>query len=557
MEPDVMRLYSSSPPPMEDAEEEEEDDDQDDFGDFGAFSAVSASGGGFGEPDAPGHASFATSPPELLNGPPAAEEAGRREAKANGAAPAGHPPLVRRRDRSDVGRPVPGAAGDGVIANGFAASDVGPGRRSFLGDRAAGDADGGPEAEFADFAAFSDTGRRGDAAGRTASEREAPPLPATCHPDADFVPDRANGAMETDAETETRLGRPLSNEAPEDTSATGSAPSPPPLREENSTPADHGQPDEDEEFGDFGDSDGPRPDADGEGGASFADAGWSAFGEESEGESWAAFRSEAAAPAEAPLSRVEKLLEASFPRADGPLTAAEGRVASLQTLVEACQDDAGGVLSGGGAWRRLRDVHEAVGLGHQWGGSYCNKTLLGCLGIDTRNILFTGQKKQPLIVPVYAASLGMLEPTKEPAKPVSAAEMIASIAQAPAAPDGASCPSDVVVQEPLPPVRFDWSSSGLTNPLDGVDPELVELTTAKMEPGGGGGAGGRVVDAFARLMSTMDKTSTSTRRMRKEERLSSEAAEVICGLPDLSFMTAKVLMFPATLVPLASQATPD
>uniref|UniRef100_A0A3Q2XUP7 Uncharacterized protein n=1 Tax=Hippocampus comes TaxID=109280 RepID=A0A3Q2XUP7_HIPCM len=101
---------------------------------------------------------------------------------------------------------------------------------------------------------------------------------------------------------------------------------------------------------------------------------------------------------------------------------------------------------------------------------------------------------------------GMLEPTKEPAKPVSAAEMIASIAQAAAAaPDGATCPSDVVV-EPLPPVRFDWSSSG-------VDPELVELTTAKMEPGGGGGgaAGGRVVDAFARLMSTMDKTSTSTR----------------------------------------------
>lgn len=45
--------------------------------------------------------------------------------------------------------------------------------------------------------------------------------------------------------------------------------------------------------------------------------------------------------------------------------------------------------------------------------------------------------------------------------------------------------------------------------------------------------------------------------MRKDERLSSEAAEVICGLPDLSFMTAKVLMFPATLMPLASQATPD
>ncbi|XP_019745187.1 aftiphilin-like [Hippocampus comes] len=444
MEPDVMRLYSSSPPPMEDAEE---DDDQDDFGDFGAFSTASA-GDGFGEPDAPGHASFATSPPELLNGLPAAEE------------------------RVDV-----------------------------LGAPAGGGGDNG----------------------------------------------RAS-----DTETETSLGRPPSTEAPEDygdVSTTGSAQSPPPLREENATPADHSQlDDDDEEFGDFGDPppardrfgdlDGPRPDADGEGGASFADARWSAFGEESEGESWAAFRSEAAAPAEAPWSRVEKLLEASFPLRDGAPPAAEGRVASLKTLVEARQDDAGSALGGGGVWRQLRDIHEAVGLGHQWGGSYCNKTLLGCLGIDTRNIVRPPRRCKTVVCPQ-----GMLEPTKEPAKPVSAAEMIASIAQAAAAaPDGATCPSDVVVvQEPLPPVRFDWSSSGLTNPLDasggsfllnldffgpvddsgsscspaipGVDPELVELTTAKMEPGGGGGgaAGGRVVDAFARLMSTMDKTSTSTR----------------------------------------------
>lgn len=116
------------------------------------------------------------------------------------------------------------------------------------------------------------------------------------------------------------------------------------------------------------------------------------------------------------------LLEVSFPGADGPPPAAEERVASLKTLVEARQeddDDGGGgggrcapeksrvigggrlpdacrpssllcsALSGGGGgvWRRLRDIHEAVGLGHQWGGSYCNKTLLGCLGIDTRNIV--------------------------------------------------------------------------------------------------------------------------------------------------------------------------
>lgn len=42
-------------------------------------------------------------------------------------------------------------------------------------------------------------------------------------------------------------------------------------------------------------------------------------------------------------------------------------------------------------WARLRDVHEALGLRYQWGGSHCNKALLGCLGIDTRNIVSSGK----------------------------------------------------------------------------------------------------------------------------------------------------------------------
>ncbi|XP_034391378.1 aftiphilin a isoform X2 [Cyclopterus lumpus] len=367
-----------------------------------------------------------------------------------------------------------------------------------------------------------------------------------------------------------------------------------------------------------------------------ADAGWSAFGEQQQQvhdeeeeqekgeESWAAFSTDQSVtpPAEsreedewhegelpavsketirtdrqsASLSlRLEKLFQGSFPQTAAPPV--EDEVESLRVLVGPPEDQlhpgadeekkktttlpSNGCVRGG-VWLHLQDIHESVGLRYQWGGSYCNKALLCCLGIDTRNILFTGQKKQPVIVPMYAASLGMLEPTKEPVKPVSAAEMIASIAQAPpAAPETSSCPSDPV-QEALPPVQFDWSSSGLTNPLDasggssllnldffgpvedsgsssspsipGVDPELYELTTAKLDSGG---PGSRVADAFARLMSTMEKTSTSTRKPRKEENLSDEASKVIAGLPDLSFMQAKVLMFPATLTPLGCQATPD
>ncbi|XP_023991802.1 aftiphilin isoform X1 [Salvelinus sp. IW2-2015] len=360
-----------------------------------------------------------------------------------------------------------------------------------------------------------------------------------------------------------------------------------------------------------------------------ADAGWNAFDEpeqgQEEGDSWAAFGEKptttapletgedewqesepvAACPSSshqisrrdsqsaALCSRLEKLFQEMFPDAPAPQVGVE--VVPLKTLLEPParlqqeeHEMKSGVPDNGDVlWRQLLDIHEAFGLRHQWGGSHSNKTLLCSLGIDIRNILFTGQKKQPVIVPMYAASLGMLEPTKEPVKPISAAEMITSIAQqappvAPAEIISTSLPD--TAQEVLPPVQFDWSSSGLTNPLDasggssllnldffgpvedsgpssstsipGVDPELYELTTAKLEPSG---SGSRVADAFARLMSTMEKTSTSTRKPRKEENLSEEALKVIAGLPDLSFMQAKVLMFPTTLTPLgcSSDPTPD
>ncbi|XP_032804328.2 aftiphilin isoform X2 [Petromyzon marinus] len=205
-------------------------------------------------------------------------------------------------------------------------------------------------------------------------------------------------------------------------------------------------------------------------------------------------------------------------------------------------------------WAELVETDDAHGLRYQWGGSHTNKRLLSALGIDTRNILFTGQKKQPVIVPVYAAGLGMLEPTKGPMNPISAAEKIASIAQGSgtampgSAGSAGAAASGESVQEGVAAAQFDWSGSGLKNPLDGVDPELFELTTAKMESAS---TVSRVTDAIARLMSTADKTLTSARRPRREEKLSGEALSVMAALPDLSFMRAKVLMFPSTLTPTA------
>ncbi|XP_038250433.1 aftiphilin isoform X1 [Dermochelys coriacea] len=278
------------------------------------------------------------------------------------------------------------------------------------------------------------------------------------------------------------------------------------------------------------------------------------------------------------LSRLERTFEVCFPSI--PVLEIEEEIMSLNLFLEASnkQMRTGETLANSGelmeVWTELQDIHDSYGLRYQWGGSHSNKKLLCSLGIDTRNILFTGNKKQPVIVPMYAAGLGMLEPTKEPLKPISAAEKIASIGQTtPVSPEMSTCTSDQF-QESLPPVQFDWSSSGLTNPLDasggstllnldffgpvddssssstttmpGVDPELYELTTSKLETSN---ASSKVTDAFARLMSTVEKASTSTRKPKKEEHLSEEAAKVISSLPDLTFMHAKVLMFPATLTP--------
>ncbi|XP_054239867.1 aftiphilin isoform X4 [Indicator indicator] len=240
------------------------------------------------------------------------------------------------------------------------------------------------------------------------------------------------------------------------------------------------------------------------------------------------------------LSRLERIFEVCFPSI--PVFEIEEEISSLIDLLEAGEKqmtteetlaNTGELMD---VWTELQDIHDAYGLRYQWGGSHSNKKLLCSLGIDTRNILFTGNKKQPVIVPMYAAGL-----------------------------------------ESLPPVQFDWSSSGLTNPLDasggstllnldffgpvddssssstttipGVDPELYELTTSKLETSN---ASSKVTDAFARLMSTVEKASTSTRKPKKEEHLSEEAAKVISSLPDLTFMHAKVLMFPATLTPSTS-----
>uniref|UniRef100_A0A3B5ABD5 Aftiphilin clathrin-binding box domain-containing protein n=1 Tax=Stegastes partitus TaxID=144197 RepID=A0A3B5ABD5_9TELE len=320
--------------------------------------------------------------------------------------------------------------------------------------------------------------------------------------------------------------------------------------------------------------------------------------------------------------RVQQLLQASFPEVVVPVVEGEEELLGLSALLQTRhlpeREEAAPELSGA-LWIQQemlsphRDVHSAVGLQFQWGGSHTNRTLLRCLSVDTRNIVFIGTKKQPVTVPAFASGLGMLEPTKDSVAAVGSPGHTAVTAQAPPGRREIPDPSTHSVQEELPSSQLDWSSRGLsssqdgcsalnldyfgpeqegrsssssrsnspppgqhvslrssstlltrftinqfsvqmldfcpllcTPPCEGVDRELYQLTISKLETSD---TSSHLEDALNRLMSTTEKTSVSVRKPVQDGELSAEAGRMIAGLPDLSFMQAKVLMFPSILVP--------
>lgn len=139
MEPDVIRMYSSSPPPLEDGVAEDEEDE---FGDFGTFSGVSGSLSltEFETPTSFDQNQALTSPPELLS----------RLSKANGLV---SPVLL---DRTDVRKVSPE-----VLTNGFVQGSPSSPSSVHSPIKATSSEDTGsvpvcsPQDDFADFAAFS------------------------------------------------------------------------------------------------------------------------------------------------------------------------------------------------------------------------------------------------------------------------------------------------------------------------------------------------------------------------------------------------------------------
>ncbi|XP_034065853.1 uncharacterized protein LOC117542345 isoform X2 [Gymnodraco acuticeps] len=181
--------------------------------------------------------------------------------------------------------------------------------------------------------------------------------------------------------------------------------------------------------------------------------------------------------------RVQQLLVAHFPEVEVPAVESEEEVLSLGALLQAQhlpeseegeeeEEEKPALCPRSqwiwrGVWLPHQDLHDAVGLKFQWGGSYANRTLLRCLGVETRNIMFIGMKKQPVAVPAFASGLGMLEPTKDSVPAVSSPRHTAVITTqtTPLKPHGSPDHSTYSMQEALPPRQLSWSSS-----QDGTSP---------------------------------------------------------------------------------------
>ncbi|XP_053731072.1 aftiphilin isoform X1 [Synchiropus splendidus] len=280
--------------------------------------------------------------------------------------------------------------------------------------------------------------------------------------------------------------------------------------------------------------------------------------------------------------RVQNLVHNSFPEGDGE-EEEEQEVPSLGALLHLSgfeeEKEATPALSltssrvQRGCWWPHRELHTAVGLQFQWAGSHTNRSLLRCLGVDTKNIVFVGVKKQPVCVPAFASSLGMLEPTKDSSSgaavaserrhslnseqaeergdagvagegcgsvlsqdPLSSSLLVASSRGLSSSQDGC-CTLDL---DYFGPEEESGSSRGSNTPPPGVDPELYNLTVCRLEV-----SMKRLENALSDLMAASE--NTSVRRPDPEEELSPEASRTLSALPSLSFMKAAFLMFPCSL----------
>ncbi|XP_065168838.1 mucin-2 isoform X3 [Atheta coriaria] len=126
---------------------------------------------------------------------------------------------------------------------------------------------------------------------------------------------------------------------------------------------------------------------------------------------------------------------------------------------------------------QIKDVTDTHALRYQWGKSTVQQGLLKALNIDTRNILYA----HGMPMPKFAANLGMtpLEPVKSDILTPTQAPITPTIPSSDRSSSQATTSSVSQASQQngdIPAAQFDWSASGLANPLDSVSKEETKPT---------------------------------------------------------------------------------
>ncbi|XP_063844158.1 aftiphilin-like isoform X2 [Scylla paramamosain] len=281
------------------------------------------------------------------------------------------------------------------------------------------------------------------------------------------------------------------------------------------------------------------------------------------------------------LQKLESLVTKWIPRTP---EAFQEESCSVPLLHQAIESDAF-------VWRQLENLESSAALRLSWGSTQAHNFFLSSVNVDARNILF-GQKWSSS-VPLFAQTLsfspltpakstegsggsggvGLAGTTKE-LSPDTFATTTTKQGQHKknSLSDSSTISTDGSSEEQIPPAKFDWTSSGLTNPLEGpayssslfgldllltntkigkgaTNALLASLEQEFLSEGGDKGSGGRaakspptpsplVQQILGRGMSKVPCPATPLQSLAPEVR------QVVTQLPNLSFMRSRVLMFP-------------
>lgn len=169
-------------------------------------------------------------------------------------------------------------------------------------------------------------------------------------------------------------------------------------------------------------------------------------------------------------------------------------------------------------WKKLESIETTPALSMHWKNSSLFQNYLKTINIIQQNLVSSRSSNAPL----FASTLGILEPTKLYGDGVS---------------DSKDCGNTSV--NDIPKVEFDWANSVLMDPLDACKKEKELLES--LEPSLSDPQKSLSLDSF---MASVASNNVTLIKNHAGLSVTPHLKVILDRLPDLSFMQAKVLMFP-------------